>query len=546
MATYQEVIQALRNADAAGDTETATRLAQIAASMSQTQRPSFAQQVGKQFRLEPFSQELAEGMFVDPALAVGQLVSEATGLGKQSVREAVASREQRSAEAPGGALTRLAGNILSPATALLAQQVPQAVSQIPKIGGYRATQAAATGAVGAPLISPAVGEDVFAEQAQKAGIGAALGPVVDIAAAPLARLGTPSARPELGVLQRQGIDVGRLTPGQQLGGTFKTTEEALKSIPVAGEFVKQAEIGAFQEFNRGLIQRVIDQVNPQLKIPAKLQTRQALNTAYKELGKSYKESLSKMRITPTKDLYDDLSLTVNSYADELVNPEDLKKLSSLVEKNVTKWIPEGKILLGTTAKRIDEKLGTLISNYAKGGPEDRVISNALTDIQVILRDKIAQQDPSGKIKATNAAYADFLRLQDAAARSTRADQIFTPEQLLSAVKSLDSSKRKGAFARGQARMQETAEAGRGVLGTTVPESGTSPRMLTQSAATGLAALGLGTAGVPSSAIAPAIMAGGGVAAMYSKPGLATIRTLGQLGPGLRSAAPIVAPSLLDF
>jgi hypothetical protein len=544
MATYQEVIQALRNADAAGDTEAATRLAKIAAGMAKSQ-PSFSQELGRQFRLEPFSQEIAEGMFVDPALAVGQLVSEATGLGKQSVREAVAAREQRSKEAPGGALTRLAGNILSPATSVLAQQVPRAASLIPKIGGYRATQAAVTGGVGAPLLSPAVGEDVLTEQAQKAGLGAVLGPVVDIAAAPLARLAAPSSRPELSVLQRQGIDVQQFTPGQQLGGAFKSTEEALKSVPVAGEFVKQAEIRAFQEFNRGMIQRVIDQVNPELKIPATMQTRQALNTAYKELGKSYKETLSKMRITPTKDFYDDISTTVNSYADDLVSPDDLKKLSSLVEKNVTKWIPEGKLLPGTTAKRIDEKLGTLISSYGKGGPEDRSISNALKDIQTLLRDKIANQDPTGKVKATNAAYADFLRIQEAAARSTRPDQIFTPEQLMAAVKSLDATKRKGAFARGQARMQETAEAARGVLGTTVPESGTTPRMMTQLAGSGLAATGLGAAGVSSGYIAPALAAGGGLAAMYSRPGLATIRSLSQLGPGLRSTAPIVAPSLLD-
>jgi len=512
---------------------------------SERQQPSFTQQLARQFRLEPFSQEIAEGMFVDPALAVGQLVSEATGLGRQSVREAVAAREQRSQEAPGGALTRLAGNILSPATSVLAQQVPRAASLIPKIGGYRATQAAVTGGVGAPLLSPAVGEDVLTEQAQKAGLGAVLGPVVDIAAAPLARLATPSSRPELSVLQRQGIDVQQFTPGQQLGGAFKSTEEALKSVPVAGEFIKQAEIRAFQEFNRGMIQRVIDQVNPELKIPATMQTRQALNTAYKELGKSYKETLSKMRITPTKDFYDDISTTVNSYADDLVSPDDFAKLSSLVEKNVTKWIPEGKLLPGTTAKRIDEKLGTLISSYGKGGPEDRSISNALKDIQTLLRDKIANQDPTGKIKATNAAYADFLRIQEAAARSTRPDQIFTPEQLMAAVKSLDATKRKGAFARGQARMQETAEAARGVLGTTVPESGTTPRMMTQLAGSGLAATGLGAAGVSSGYIAPALAAGGGLAAMYSRPGLATIRSLSQLGPGLRSTAPIVAPSLLD-
>jgi hypothetical protein len=488
-------------------------------------------------RPEPFTEAVARGMFEDPALAVAQLATEPFG-GSESLRQYVRQREQRMEELPLAG--RLAGVALSPATAVLATRVPQAVSAIPRVGQSPILQSAATGAAAAGL-TPATGEDQFArEKAIQATTGAVLGPVIDVLASPLARLGTPSARPELETLQRAGVDVTRLTPGQQLGGAAKRVEESIKSVPIAGELVRRAEQRGFEEFNRGLLDSIIKQANPQATLPKAVSTRGAVEFAGKELSKAYNKALAPIKITPSAQMYMDISDSVSKYANQL-GEENAKLLNKLVMNRVTDLIPENKVLAGGTAKRIDSDLGALERKYGKSvTAQEQTIGEALGEIKQIIRQEIASQDPTGKVRALNNVYADFVRLEKAASQSRIPGGTFTPEQLVSATRALDESGRKNAFARGQARMQRTAEAGREVLGTRVPDSGTPERIGTTLALLGLGGAGLG-AYEPS--LSPYIIPGLLSAAAYTRPGLGAIRQAGFAGPGLRAIGPVLAPQL---
>ena len=506
-------------------------------SAGQKQPESRISQFLKAARPEPFTEAVARGMFEDPALAVAQLATEPFG-GSQALRQYVQEREQRMQELP---LTgRLAGVALSPATAMLATRVPQAVSAIPAVGQSRILQSAATGAAAAGL-TPATSEDQFAsEKATQAATGAVLGPVVDVLAAPLARLGTPSARPELETLQRAGVDVTRLTPGQQLGGAAKRAEESIKSVPIAGELVRRAEQRGFEEFNRGLVDNVIKQVNPQATLPKAVSTRGAIDFAGKELNKAYSRALAPIKITPSAQMYMDISDVVVRYGSQL-GEENAALLNKLVMNRVTDLIPENKVLAGGTAKRIDSDLGALERKYTKSmTAQEQTIGEALGEIKQIIRQEIASQDPTGKVRQLNSVFSDFLRLEKAAAGSRAPGGIFSPEQLVSATRTLDETRRKGGFARGQARMQQVAEAGREVLGTRVPDSGTPERIGTTLALLGLGGAGLG-AYEPS--LSPYIVPGLLAAAAYTRPGLATIRQAGMAGPGLRAIGPVLTPQL---
>lgn len=506
-------------------------------SAGQKQPESRISQFLKAARPEPFTEAVARGMFEDPALAVAQLATEPFG-GSQALRQYVQEREQRMQELP---LTgRLAGVALSPATAMLATRVPQAVSAIPAVGQSRILQSAATGAAAAGL-TPATSEDQFAsEKATQAATGAVLGPVVDVLAAPLARLGTPSARPELETLQRAGVDVTRLTPGQQLGGAAKRAEESIKSVPIAGELVRRAEQRGFEEFNRGLVDNVIKQVNPQATLPKAVSTRGAIEFAGKELSKAYSRALAPIKITPSAQMYMDISDVVVRYGSQL-GEENAALLNKLVMNRVTDLIPENKVLAGGTAKRIDSDLGALERKYTKSmTAQEQTIGEALGEIKQIIRQEIASQDPTGKVRQLNTVFSDFLRLEKAAAGSRAPGGIFSPEQLVSATRTLDETRRKGGFARGQARMQQVAEAGREVLGTRVPDSGTPERIGTTLALLGLGGAGLG-AYEPS--LSPYIVPGLLAAAAYTRPGLATIRQAGMAGPGLRAIGPVLTPQL---
>lgn len=506
-------------------------------SAGQKQPESRISQFLQAARPEPFTEAVARGMFEDPALAVAQLATEPFG-GSQALRQYVQEREQRMQELP---LTgRLAGVALSPATAMLATRVPQAVSAIPAVGQSRILQSAATGAAAAGL-TPATSEDQFArEKAIQATTGAVLGPVVDVLAAPLARLGTPSARPELETLQRAGVDVTRLTPGQQLGGAAKRVEESIKSVPIAGELVRRAEQRGFEEFNRGLVDNVIKQVNPQATLPKAVSTRGAIEFAGKELSKAYSRALAPIKITPSAQMYMDISDVVVRYGSQL-GEENAALLNKLVMNRVTDLIPENKVLAGGTAKRIDSDLGSLERKYTKSmTAQEQTIGEALGEIKQIIRQEIASQDPTGKVRQLNNVFSDFLRLEKAAAGSRAPGGIFSPEQLVSATRTLDETRRKGGFARGQARMQQVAEAGREVLGTRVPDSGTPERIGTTLALLGLGGAGLG-AYEPS--LSPYIVPGLLTAAAYTRPGLAAIRQAGMAGPGLRTIGPVLTPQL---
>ena len=491
--------------------------------------------------LEPFPRGVAEGMFAEPVLGLSQLVTRGLGMGETALDRYIMQREQRIEETPGMESGRFAGLFLSPAAGPLSR-VPGLVSRAPAVGGSRMFQSAVTGGSAAAL-TPVTTEGDFGEQkAIQAGVGAVAGPVMDIALSPLARMGAPE-RPDALALQRAGVDVSRLTPGQQLGGFAKRAEESLKSVPILGETVRQAELRGFEEFNRGLINSVVQRSNPKATLPKAVTTSGAIDFAGKELSRAYTRELAKIDIVPDVNMFVRLNGVIPQYSQTL-SDEKAALLSKLINNRVIKQIQvkPGKTLSGKAIKRIDSELGQLERRYKKSmNAEDQTIGQALGDAKSTIREYIGQQDPTGEINKLNGIFADFLRLENAAASSRRADNVFSPEQLQASVRAMDESRRKMGFARGQARMQQTAQAGREMLGTRVPDSGTPERLALPITTAGLIS-GLGGSGaVPIEQLLIPGLLGLGAAGAYTRPGQATIRALSQLGPGLRSTAPIVAP-----
>jgi len=81
----------------------------------------------------------------------------------------------------------------------------------------------------------------------------------------------------------------------------------------------------------------------------------------------------------------------------------------------------------------------------------------------------------GDYRRLQHAYAGFARIRDAASR-TGADQgVFSPAQLAAAVRGADKSAGKGAFARGQALLQDLAGPAKAVMSRSVNDSGTPER-----------------------------------------------------------------------
>jgi hypothetical protein len=104
-----------------------------------------------------------------------------------------------------------------------------------------------------------------------------------------------------------------------------------------------------------------------------------------------------------------------------------------------------------------------------------------------MRANLERSNPmhAGELSKVNLGWAKFKRVQRAATSQNREQPgVFSPQQLQSSVKALDKSKDHGAFARGNALMQDLSESGTKVLGDKVPNSGTPERLLAVMAAGG--------------------------------------------------------------
>ena len=188
-----------------------------------------------------------------------------------------------------------------------------------------------------------------------------------------------------------------------------------------------------------------------------------------------------------------------------------------------------------TMKAAESELGRLARQFGSSADgAQRGLADAIREVQSLLRgavERSAGPEAAAELQAANTAWANFVRIQDAASRIGAKDGIFTPAQLTAAVRAKDGSGRKAAFARGDALMQDLAEAGKSVMPSSVPDSGTASRIFTGGGIGALVGHGVG--------LDPSTMALG-AAAMLPYTNIGGKLTLGALARRPDSAATLAA------
>jgi hypothetical protein len=175
-----------------------------------------------------------------------------------------------------------------------------------------------------------------------------------------------------------------------------------------------------------------------------------------------------------------------------MSPDDATLFDKFLQKEVGPKISPAGGIEAITYKQLDSKLGKLISSKKANNPE---LSDALRELQSLMRDQVSRSNPeqAAALDAANSAWAKLVRIEKAATAASGNEGIFTPAQLMNAVKASDKSVRKRAVARGDALMQDTAQKGM-MLGNNYPDSGTAGRILAAGGAgAGLMANPLATA-----------------------------------------------------
>jgi hypothetical protein len=382
---------------------------------------------------------------------------------------------------------RTAGNIA--AVAPVVAMLPQSTT----LAGNVITGAASGAISGAlqPVTTPT--EDFAGEKMKQIGWGAAAGAAAAPITAFLARIIQPQTAEAVKGLNAEGV---RTTVGQTTGGAAKRVEEAMASVPILGDVIRGAERRSIEDFNRAAYNRALAPIGE--KIDAKgLVGREGIAAVEGKLSAAYDAILPKMKVQIDQQLSGELA-NIQQMALSL-GKDRAAQFSEIVKQQITDKATGAGLMSGETLKQVESELGRRVRGYMGSAEFDtRQLGDALREAQAALRRAVERQNPAEApaLQAINEGWANFVRLQSAASMLGAKDGVFSPAQLLNAVKSADRSVRKGAFARGDALMQDLAEQGQQVLGKTVPDSGTPFRTL--------AALGAGGAIEPTMATAAGV------------------------------------------
>lgn len=361
---------------------------------------------------------------------------------------------------------RLAGNVVGAAP--LAAAAPESLPG-------RIVAGAATGAVtAAAQPSTAQGSDFWLEKAKEAATGAAAGAIAAPIAGAAARVIKPQTSDAIQTLMDSGV---KPTIGQLAGKATSRFEEGLSSMPLVGDAIKAGQRGAIEDFNRGTINQALQPIGESLGKDTPV-GRQAINEAATKIGAAYDKLVPNLtaQVDPqfAQGMQNLATLAGNLPGDKAAQ---FKKL--LTNEVLNKFSPNG-TMTGETFKEVESTLGRVATDYSNSAiVDERYYGNAVRQAQDEMRQLLTRSNPdaAASLQANNTAYAMLKRVEGASVSSVKSEGVFTPSQLLMAIRAQDPSLGKGSFARGNALMQIYGEAGENILGSKVPDSGTALRFM---------------------------------------------------------------------
>lgn len=324
--------------------------------------------------------------------------------------------------------------------------------------------------------TPVIGEEAQAnfgsEKLGQAALGAATSGLVGGALGAVGRVLAPKVADDVRLLMGQGVTP---TPGQILGGRLGAVEEKMQSWPLTGDLISMARGAAQKDFNRATMAKVLEPIG---EAPPKELGREGIAQVREKLRAAYDDIVPKLGLTATDDFSAALERAITAGTERLT-PDQGKVFLDRVRSGVLKRIgPEGSIS--------GEKLQGMISDLRDVGRglstdssfENREIGQALRGVQDVISSSLKAQNPeyAGRLSAVDEAYSRYATLRNASTALGSQGGEVTGAALLRSVKNADKTRGKDRFAAGQAGMQDWAEAGKSVLGGTVPDSGTAGRL----------------------------------------------------------------------
>ena len=398
---------------------------------------------------------------------------------------------------------------------------------IPQETGKFIPQAAGSALQGAAISAaqPATdGGDFWDEKSKQAKYGALLGSITPTIINGAASVIQPKVSAAYQSLKDAGVDT---TIGQRLGGIFNTIEDKSQSLPIVGDMISKARSRALQSWNTATLNDVVAPIGGKITQTGHDGVAQAgdmLSGAYKDvLGK-----IQGVSFDPTFNA--DFGQLQKMSAG--LTPDMAARFNNIVADKFSSRLSPAGGMDATTLKGVMSDVNGLARKYAGSTGSEGELGDAIKQFGSLINQQVSRSNPeqAPMLDAIDAGWAKLVRVEGAAkaAASNKVNTgVFTPSQLMQAVRSNDSSVRDRATARGEALMQDWAHNGLKVLGDKVPNSGTFDRGIN-----GAAMIGLATH--PQYAI-PAVLGIGGGSALYTKLGQKMANGLADLATTTRPA-----------
>lgn len=263
-----------------------------------------------------------------------------------------------------------------------------------------------------------------------------------------------------------------MTPGQIGGGLWKSTEDLATSIPGLRDFIQGGRGRSIEDFNKAVGNAALKPIGQSLEKGTEA-GHAAVSEVESKLGAAYDAIAPNLKWIPDQQWKKDIK---NIYQTDYTQlpPAGQKEFDRIMNKQLPRFVSP------TTGaapfKPLESTLSTLATTYSgANNASDRLLGGVLRKVLIAARDNAERTNPqlSAQLKDINTGWAMYTRMRNAAARGT--EGVFTPSQLVAAVKSGDKSVGKGAFARGDALMQDFAQLAQRVLPSKIPTSGTAER-----------------------------------------------------------------------
>jgi hypothetical protein len=293
------------------------------------------------------------------------------------------------------------------------------------------------------------------------------------------------------IRQRLAAAGVQMTPGQILGGALQRTEDKLTSVPVLGDFIKNAQRRSVESLNRATYNSALEPIGGAM--PNNIGTGSAgVDYVRRQIGNVYDSIVPRAQVTADQNLSNDINairanLSQNAPGavqqfDNIVQHQITGKLQGgAIPQGAQNNLPIGGVMNGQQWNDTRSTIAGIARNRIMGNatPDDRVLADALGDLNDAVNNSVGRSSPPDVLPTlgrANAAYAQYKQIERAAgmAGASNNGNVFTAAQYANAVRrgATNAQKATNSGLNGQLASDATD-----VLGSKYPDSGTVGRSL---------------------------------------------------------------------